>query len=158
MVNTGSAPIRTVKDTGVGHRNCNAFPLKPSNGNTAFDGDAMKLIAKIYLLSTKDTFEAFQPELSHNFYLSIDLTIGYDDEVGGHNYQLYVCTPTWLDHNIQNTGSYPGRHTLIVNHYDHKEIQKYIDDILVKSVRPNREETFVVLSRHFFWEFEDYQQ
>lgn len=117
----------------------------------------MKLKFNIFLLSTNDTFEKYQPELRHNFHIQIDLSIGFDDEEGMSNYFFSVCTPTWLDHNIQNQGPVSGRHLLIVNQYDHKEIAKYVENILETSIRPSREDTFVVLSRHFFWEFEDYQ-
>lgn len=106
---------------------------------------------------SSDVIEDFVPYLQHNFFVQIWLRIGYDDEKTSSDYHFNVCTPTWLDHSIQNTGPNPGRHTLIVNNYDASAIRKYINKILEESVRKNRDETWIVLSRHFYWEFEDYQ-
>lgn len=117
----------------------------------------MKLLADIYLASAKETFENFQPEIPYNFCIQIELRIRFDDEDGGHDYSIKVCTPTWLDHNIQNEGIVSGRHMLIVNEFNHIEIGNYINSVLIKSIKLDRVETFRILSRYFFWEYEDYK-
>jgi len=83
--------------------------------------------------------------------------IGIDGEEGGNDYSLTVGTPRAFDHSIQNSGPVWGRHYLIVNRYDPEQIRQYIDKKIVECERTTMEETYVVLSRYFQWEFEDYQ-
>ena len=101
--------------------------------------------------------EDFQPEVSTNFHVLLHMTIGPSDQSGGHDYSLGVCTPRWLDHAIQHEGKVWGRHLLIVNEFDAKRIMDAIAETISNSEGDNWESTSLVLSRFFFWEYEDYQ-
>lgn len=96
------------------------------------------------------------PENLGNFHVLVNLTIGPDDQEGGDDYSLEVCTPVWLDHYIQNFGSRMGRHMLLVNEFDADKILALIERTIRRCERPDWAETSVVLSRYFAWEFEDY--
>lgn len=85
------------------------------------------------------------------------MTLGPEQQEGGHDYSLYVCTPTWLDHSIENKGPIWGRHLLLVNYFDEKQIRTSIENIITKCERSDWVETSAVLARFFAWEFEDYQ-
>jgi hypothetical protein len=117
----------------------------------------MKQILKSIFLFGSDNFKEFLPEIPHNFHVTVSLTIGGEGDTGGSDYSLGICTPTWLDHNIQNTGPLSGRHLLIVNRFDAVEIRASIEKIIRQCERENPAETNTVLARFFAWEFEDYQ-
>lgn len=117
----------------------------------------MKPKLKCIFTQMGDSLENTYPEIEHNFCILVHLTIGPDDQEGGHNYSFSLCTPTWLDHNGQNQGPIWGRHLLIVNQFDPKEIRAAIEKIIAQCRRDDWAETAVVLSRFFAWEFEDYQ-
>lgn len=104
-----------------------------------------------------DALQDFFPENPSNFHVLLHMRIGPANQDGGHDYSLGVCTPGWLDHNIRNEGVTWGRHLLLVNDFDEKEILSSIEKILVQCERPDWAETSVVLARFFAWEFEDYQ-
>ena len=114
------------------------------------------------LLKSISTFRGvnlcdFFPEIPNNFHVLVYMSIGPDDQNGGHDYSLGICTPTWLDHNIQNDGPIWGRHLLVVNIFDVDEILASIKKIITQCERADWAETSVILSRFFAWEFEDYQ-
>lgn len=96
-------------------------------------------------------------ENSSNFHLLVHLTIGPADQDGGHDYSVGVCTPTWLEHNMQHDGVVWGRHLLIVDSFDAKKIKQSIKEIIGKCERSDWKQTSVVLGRYLAWEFEDYQ-
>ena len=117
----------------------------------------MQTLKSIILYSADNIFEEFVPDISHNFHVWLSLTIGDGDQAGGSDYSIGICTPTWLDHHIQNSGPLPGRHLLIVNRFDAKEIRASIEKIISQSERMTTAETNAFLARSFAWEFEDYQ-
>jgi Immunity protein 8 len=100
----------------------------------------------------------FAPDTAKNFHLLIDMTIGPDDQDGGHEYSVGVCTPCWLAHNLQKAGASWGRHLLFVMEFDAVQILEAIEGIIAKCERQTWAETSVVLARFFAWEFEDYSK
>jgi Immunity protein 8 len=116
----------------------------------------MKVVLKSIFTFRGAFLTEFVPDIPQNFYLSIDMTIGPDNQAGGHDYSLGVCTPRWLNHNVQKEGSIWGRHLLVVNHYDAQEIRAAIEKMIDQCERSDWAQTSVVLSRFFSWEFEDY--
>jgi Immunity protein 8 len=117
----------------------------------------MKQILKSIFLFEAVSFLEFVPEIPHNFHVLVSLTIGSEGEAGGSDYSIGVCTPTWLDHHIQNRGPLSGRHLLIVNRFDAAEIRAHIEKIISQCEREDPAEANAVLGRFFAWEFEDYQ-
>ncbi|SRR6266481_7710122 len=117
----------------------------------------MKTLLKSIFTFRGTALREFIPENPSNFHVLVHMTIGPDNQDGGHDYSLSICTPTWLDHNIQHTGPIWGRHLLLVNHFDEKEIYVSIEKVIAQCGRSDWAETSVVLARFFAWEFEDYQ-
>ena len=121
----------------------------------------MKAVVKSsFVMSSKVngcSLSEFKPKIENNFQILVMITIGPNKQPGGHDYNLSICTPIFLDHYIQNSGPMWGRHTLIVNQFDDKKVMKAILTMIEKCERPTWEETAVVLARHFAWEFEDYK-
>lgn len=117
----------------------------------------MKQELKSIFLFEAASFLEFVPEISHNFHVLASLTIGGEGEAGGSDFSLGICTPTWLEHHIQNTGPLSGRHLLIVNCFDAARIRAHIEKIISQCERADPAETNALLGRFFAWEFEDYQ-
>ncbi|HAT4997292.1 immunity 8 family protein [Serratia marcescens] len=105
--------------------------------------------------SAEFTPETYQPDEIDCFGLWINLCIGPENEVGGHDYQVLICTPEWLcKHHWQPELM---RHTLLVRKYDLDEITKTITDYIDQCEGDDWMEIAQKLSRVFAWEFEDYQ-
>jgi hypothetical protein len=102
--------------------------------------------------------EDFHPEISDNFWCCLYLGIGPDNADGHHDYWFQIGTPRAFDHKIQNEGPMWGRHYMIVNYFNASEIRSVIEKKVAECARPTFEETALVLSRFFHWEFEDYQE
>lgn len=115
-----------------------------------------KVILKNIELGIKD-FDSFAPDIRDNFCVWLTLLIGPSNLEGGHDYNLGVCSPKWLYHNIQNYGPMWGRHLLIVEDFDSVKIRRKIDDIILHCTRETFEETSIVIGRYFLWEYEDYK-
>jgi Immunity protein 8 len=99
----------------------------------------------------------FSPSSPNNFCIWLTLGIGPLNAEGSHLYQLGICTPTWLDNQIQNDGPISGRHMLLVNSFDEVEIRTFIIKTIEKCDSGDWAKTSIVLARHFAWEYEDYQ-
>ncbi|HHA3670969.1 TPA: immunity 8 family protein [Salmonella enterica subsp. enterica serovar Muenchen] len=99
--------------------------------------------------------ETYTPEEDDCFGLWLNLCIGPDDQEGGHDYQVFTCTPEWLC-KYQWLPELM-RHTLLVRKYDLDEITKTITDYIDRCEGDNWMEIAQKLSRVFAWEYEDYQ-
>lgn len=99
--------------------------------------------------------ENYQPEEENVFNLLIYLLIGPENESGGHDYLVNVCTPEWLckNHWVPELM----RHTLLVRKYDFNEIKKTITDYIDRCEGDDWMKIAEKLARVFQWEFEDYQ-
>jgi Immunity protein 8 len=117
------------------------------------------VLPKLKLLMTFDgrDIEDFCPEIPHNFHVLLHLTIGPSNQDGGDDFSLAVCTPTWIEHHVSSEGRAEwGRHLLIVNRFDGRQLKATIERKITSCGRSDWPATAEVLSRHFAWEFEDY--
>lgn len=116
----------------------------------------MKIILKGMWVDSSDfSLENYEPEVQDSFGLWVNLRIGPDDQDGGHDYQVFVCTPEWLckHHWVPELM----RHMLLVRKYDLNEITKTITDYIEQCEGNDWMEIAQKLSRVFAWEYEDYQ-
>ncbi len=99
--------------------------------------------------------ESYQPEEESVFGLWIFLRIGPEEESGGHDYRVHVCTPEWLckNHWVPELM----RHMLLVRKYNFNEIKKIVTDYIDQCEGDDWMEIAEKLARVFQWEFEDYQ-
>jgi hypothetical protein len=102
------------------------------------------------------------PDNLEFFSLWVTATVG-PLEGGRDLYTIHVCTPDWIKFSIHNSSQEPsfwGRHTLIVNEFDHKIIESAvknkIQEILKNSPDDNGMELLKKFGRYAHWEFEDY--
>lgn len=117
----------------------------------------MKPIIKFIEQNGQD-LESFNPEIIDNFWCYLTIRIGWDEIEGSDDFGFQLCTPRALDHSSQHKGHIWGRHHLIVNHFDAAQIRSMIEEKIAECARPTVEETTLILSRFFHWEFEDYQE
>lgn len=119
----------------------------------------MKACVKGIDLNSHVGFEEYCPEDGEYFGLWVTITIGPDDEEGGHLYQMLVCTPKWLRNEFlpQHGGCAWGRHMLIISHYDRELIKSEIKHYVENCTGDNFWEMAQKVARVAFWEFEDYQ-
>lgn len=104
-----------------------------------------------------ENLDVYIPQTPNNFCVWLTLAIGSIDVEGTNLFQVGVCTVTWLEHQLSGKDAYPMRHMILVERFDVEVIKKEIHKIMLDAERPTWEQSVSVLSRHFAWEFEDYQ-
>lgn len=102
-------------------------------------------------------FNTFVPDDEERFGFNLELSIGSRDTKGTDNFQLFVCTPKWLEVNRNKHDIIFCRHILIVFSYDIEAIFSAIKERCNAVEGDNWQGLAIKLSRYFHWEFEDYQ-
>ncbi|MCG1041482.1 immunity 8 family protein [Mycetohabitans sp. B8] len=97
----------------------------------------------------------YVPEDRRCFFLNLHLCIGLIDKSGADNFELYVCTPEWLNKAIWEPKW--GRYLLIVQEYDLLIIEEFIRGYIEQCDGADWNAIVAKLARMFAWEFEDYQ-
>src|SRR5690349_11590701 len=69
-----------------------------------------------------DTLETSQPPDPSCFALLVEVTVGSKGQPGGEQFQILVCTPSWLTQAIRPGEYLFARHHLIVQRYDYLQI------------------------------------
>ena len=97
----------------------------------------------------------YVPDEPECFFITLRLRIGAEDSDSGDDFEIFVCTPTWLERNIWEPMW--GRHFLIVRAFNYQSIA----DTIIKGVSRCEGESWLEvagkLARFYAWEFEDYQ-
>ena len=104
-----------------------------------------------------ENLETYMPEVSGNFCVWLNLTIGLENIVGGHLFQVGICTVSWVEHQISAKRFYIPGHMIIVDNFDYDLIKSTIEEIIISSERSNWEQSLKILCRFFSWEYEDYK-
>ncbi len=105
---------------------------------------------------SSDTFNirTWSPEDAECFALDLLLKIGAEGSDGADNFDLKVCSPSWL---AQTSWSFRwGRGLLIVAEYDFAAIEKEISAHVAACQGDTWIDIAVKLSRTLMWEFDDY--
>jgi hypothetical protein len=100
-------------------------------------------------------FESYVPDDPECFSITLRMRIGVEESAGADDFELFVCTPKWLDVNVW--GATWGRHCLIVRMYDYDLIFEAIQKKVSEIEGVNWEDLACKLARFYSWEFEDYQ-
>lgn len=114
----------------------------------------MKVLALKYLGFGNESLNSFAPDHPKNFCLWLDLSIGFLDEDGGDFFQVGICTPTWLAHQVSIRQVVVPRNLLIVEEFCFDVVKKKIEEIIMQSARDSGAESMAALSRYFSWEFD----
>jgi hypothetical protein len=100
---------------------------------------------------------SYHPKNAENFCIWLTLTIGISSDAGGTLFEVGVCTIDWLRTQVAIKKVIPLRHLLLVENFDYENIKKTLFEIVKNAERKTIEESYLVLSKNFAWEFEDYQ-
>ncbi|MFM0197557.1 immunity 8 family protein [Paraburkholderia strydomiana] len=115
------------------------------------------MLAVIKSIAIEDhPIDGFVPDDPECFSLNFRIRIGSDEAAGADDFDLCVCTPTWLSRTIWQPKW--GRHLLIVREYDRSTIETTICEYVAKCTGGEWRDVAGKLARNFHWEFEDYQE
>ncbi|WP_175196003.1 Imm8 family immunity protein [Achromobacter deleyi] len=112
-----------------------------------------KLILK-YIGFGNECLDSFVPDNPKDFCLWLDLSIGFLGEDGGNLFQVGICTPIWLAHQVAIQQIVVPRNLLVVDEFCFDLIKKKIEEIISQSTRDSGADSMAALSRYFSWEFE----
>ncbi|MGQ7933116.1 immunity 8 family protein [Paraburkholderia sp. D1E] len=121
----------------------------------------MKLeIKNIYSSDFDADIAECRPEELDNFGLWFCISIGPAGTEAADNYQLLVCTPTWLSAYVEHEKDFAawGRHMLIVSEFNADRIGASIERLLSRCCGADWQTIALKFSRFAAWEFEDYQE
>ena len=91
------------------------------------------------------------------FSFLLQIIVGPLGEDGEESFDVIVCTPSWLQVEVDRRGITMGRHYLFMNTYDYNELVKYIESYCDKLSGNSWLQIAQKLTRLGRWEFEDYQ-
>ncbi|RAU44643.1 MULTISPECIES: immunity 8 family protein [unclassified Pseudomonas] len=99
--------------------------------------------------------ETYRPESVDNFSLSLRIRIGLDGTQGTDDFELFICTPKWLEETVWEARW--GRGLLMVREYDFSTIVGFVHDYVSRCEGDSWETIAMQLGKVFIWEFDDYQ-
>lgn len=106
---------------------------------------------------SNDVFDVgtYVPESVDNFSLSLRIRIGLDCTQGADDFELFICTPKWLEERMWEPRW--GRGLLIVREYDFSTINGLIHEYVSRCEGDSWGTIVIKLGKVFSWEFDDYQ-
>ncbi len=114
-------------------------------------------LKEMYSLQIPEALQDFQPETPRNFGISIRLMIGPEGTEQSESFDLFVCTPTWLQTQLAEERCIWGRHMLITQEYDYDLIRLSLVRKVSSCTGKNWNEVANKLAHLASWEFEDYR-
>jgi hypothetical protein len=99
----------------------------------------------------------FIPARSDVFSFLLQIIVGPLREEGEESFDVIVCTPSWLQAEVERRGIMTGRHYLFMNAYDYDVLVNYITSYCDKLTGNSWQEIAQKLGCLGRWEFEDYQ-
>ncbi len=104
----------------------------------------------------EEPLEDYKPAQADNFGFPLCLQIGPDNEHGQDIFYVFICTPKWLQQNIEER-FYDLRHHLLVKDYNFEALISYLEEQVLKCTGETWRDVAAKISRWAAWEFEDYQ-
>lgn len=98
--------------------------------------------------------KSYQPECSDSFCFLLQAMIGPAGEDGEESFDVEVCTPKWIESNLEINDVIIGVHYLIVREYSYKKLIHSIEKFLLSCSGPSWGEVAKKVSKLGFWEFE----
>jgi len=117
----------------------------------------MKAILKeLISLELEENLEEYLPDDPANFGTWVRMMIGPENEIGAESFDIFICTPIWLNKEYSERKISWGRNMLIVFEYNLNEIRSYINKYVESCNADDWHSLAVKLSRVGAWEFENY--
>ena len=73
--------------------------------------------------------QSFNPQPHDDFAFVLQLFVGIEGGKGEECFDIFVCTPKWIEHNYAKQTIISGLHTIIVQEYDFEKLKEAIDEI-----------------------------
>jgi hypothetical protein len=104
-----------------------------------------------------DHLELHVPKDQQKFCLLVRAMVGPRGGEGEESFDMNVCTPQWLEEQVEREGFVFGTHRLFVKAYDTAQIKKLITKFIERYSGDSWREVAEKISRVARWEFEDYK-
>jgi hypothetical protein len=90
--------------------------------------------------------------------LFIQMLVGPVESDGEESFDLFVCTPQWLQREVRTHGPIIGRHHLVVDLLEIASVLDFLRAHVDALTAPTWHELALQLGRIGKWEFEDYRE
>lgn len=104
-----------------------------------------------------DDLVTWRPPDPECFSLSLRFVAGPENGEGGESFDLVVCTPGWLEANIEPDSVFDCRHHLVVRRFDLDRLVAFIRGYVNSCTGETWSEVGEKVGRLGMWEFEDYR-
>ena len=109
-------------------------------------------------LHSPDVYDlaTFTPSERDNFAFLLQILVGPDTGPGEESFDVFVCTPRWLQGNHSDEEIIVGMHKLIMFSYSYERLYRFMQEKVSQARGSNWQEVAGRLARLGRWEFEDY--
>ena len=70
--------------------------------------------------------QSFNPQPHDDFAFVLQLFVGIEGGKGEECFDIFVCTPKWIEHNYAKQTIISGLHTIIVQEYDFEKLKEWV--------------------------------
>ncbi len=103
-----------------------------------------------------NALEDYTPEDHERFCVLLQVMVGPRNDKGEESFDIKVCSPKWLEQEVEREGFVLGMHKLIVAEYNPVQIRKVLIKFFERYSGDSWREIALKLGRMGSWEFEDY--
>lgn len=114
-------------------------------------------LKRIYSIELPVSLKEYRPVNPENFGLSIRLEAGLVGSDMADLFDLFLCTPYWIQEQCAQNGAIWGRHMLLMPEYDYGLILQAVIRRMDACQGRDWHEVANKLARFAAWEFEDYR-
>lgn len=90
--------------------------------------------------------------------MSFRAFIGPAGSPGEESFDFDVCSPAWLEAELERNPIISGRFLLVTRHFDPKRIEEYVQKRIAQASGDDWPTLAAKLARWSQWEFEDYRE
>jgi hypothetical protein len=105
-----------------------------------------------------DDLESHVPQDTQKFSVLVRAVVGPRGDEGEESFDINVCTPLWLEEQVEREGFVLGTHRLFVKTYDTAQIKELITKFIERYSGDSWQDVAEKISRIGHWESEEYKQ
>ena len=99
--------------------------------------------------------ENFTPEQPDNFQIRVQALVGPLGSKGQESFDFVICTPQWLQNEVERQGPLFGKAHILVRAYDYNEIFGVLEKLCAELIADRWETIESKLRLYGDWEYED---
>jgi hypothetical protein len=103
-----------------------------------------------------EPIDTAQPE-GDAFCISLRALVGPLGLPGEESFDFDVCSPAWLEAELESRTTIGGRFLLIARNFDPRSIEDYVRKTIAQASGKDWSEVAAKIARWSHWEFEDYR-